>query len=48
MKIAYISPDLPERAAINAIKEMIKADCRERLKRNRQRELTASKIKSLK
>lgn len=45
MKIAYISSDLPERAAVNAIKELIKADCRERLKKNRQRELAADQNK---
>lgn len=45
MKIAYISPNLSERSKINALKMMIKQDCRERLKKSRQRELTANQSK---
>lgn len=49
MKIAYISSNLSERAKINALKMMIKADCRDRLKKSRQQELAAgNNIKSLK
>lgn len=33
LKIAYLSPNLPEREAINTLKEMIRADCRKRIKK---------------